>query len=394
MTRLECTTGGHNKFYEFHVARNKGRITVRGIYGAIGQAPKEAMIYDGDSEADARKELTRKQTEKLKKGYVVVAGDESTSDAKKEDDGESDLPVIWPMNAQGIDGEDHLNQLLDSPEYAGQEKLDGMRAVVHITPTGLRIFSRNAGVGNPFRPLEKTRALPHLAQLRFPTLAGTVLDSEIIAPGKGSSAIAGMVNSSNGSNGSVHIYAFDVLRYNGQDWTTQTQERRLATLKHVEPMLNCRYIHVLPWKTSFTTKWKLFKSIMDGTGEGVMFKNLQEPYIQGGRPSNNWLKWKKSASFDCVIIGFTKGAGKYNDCIGAVRFGQYVDGELVDLGQASGMTDAVRTHMSLHQSEYIGRVVTIKGQQRLKSGSLRHPQFVSLRPDKKATECIWYENEQ
>jgi ATP-dependent DNA ligase/predicted DNA-binding WGR domain protein len=396
MIRLECTTGGHNKFYEFHVARNKGRISVRGLYGAIGQAPKEAMIYDGDSEAGASNELNRKQTEKLKKGYVVVASDESAGQpSSKTDDGdESDLPVIWPMNAQGIDGEEHLDQLLDSPEYAAQEKLDGMRAVVHVTPAGLRIFSRNAGVGNPFRPLEKTSSLPHLAHLQFPKLVGTVLDCEILAPGKASAEIAGMVNSTNGSNGSVHIYAFDILQYNGQDWISQTQERRLATLKHIEPSLHSPYVKVLPWYTTRVTKRRLYDAIMSGPGEGVMFKNLSQQYITGGRPRNVWWKFKKTATFDCIVMGFTKGKGKYNTAIGAIRFGQYRDGQLVELGQASGMSDQARRDMSINSGRYLGKVVTIKGQERLKSGAIRHPQFVSIRTDKKATECIWYENEQ
>ena len=74
MVRLECTTGSHNKFYEFNLVRTNGHIKVLGYYGAIGQAPKQALIYDGDSEVEARKELDRKQNEKLRKGYVVVSG--------------------------------------------------------------------------------------------------------------------------------------------------------------------------------------------------------------------------------------------------------------------------------------------------------------------------------
>ncbi|MCX6138926.1 MAG: WGR domain-containing protein, partial [Ignavibacteriales bacterium] len=58
--RLECTTGGHNKFYEFHSLQDNGRFTVKGLYGAIGQAPKVAIIYDGDSRSEAEKEFDKK----------------------------------------------------------------------------------------------------------------------------------------------------------------------------------------------------------------------------------------------------------------------------------------------------------------------------------------------
>jgi predicted DNA-binding WGR domain protein len=73
MIRLECTTGGHNKYYEFHGNESKGRFTIKGHYGAIGQAPKEAIIYDGDIKSEAEKEFDKKLAEKRKKGYVIVA---------------------------------------------------------------------------------------------------------------------------------------------------------------------------------------------------------------------------------------------------------------------------------------------------------------------------------
>ena len=72
MIRLECTTGGHNKFYEFHLERINGRVTVKGLYGGIGKAPQETIIYDGDSYQEAQAELQKKQVEKQKKGYVEV----------------------------------------------------------------------------------------------------------------------------------------------------------------------------------------------------------------------------------------------------------------------------------------------------------------------------------
>jgi len=71
--RLECKTGGHNKQYTFVGIQNNGRFTVKGLYGAIGQAPKEAIIYDGDNKTEAENEFEKKKSEKLKKGYVVVA---------------------------------------------------------------------------------------------------------------------------------------------------------------------------------------------------------------------------------------------------------------------------------------------------------------------------------
>ena len=129
-----------------------------------------------------------------------------------------------------------------------------------------------------------------------------------------------------------------------------------------------------------------------------MLKRLDAQYVLGGRPANNWYKKKKSSTFDCIIMGFTQGKGKYNTRIGAVIFGQYVNTakgwKLKPLGQASGMTDKQRTDFSDNRNSYIGKVVTIKGMERLKSGAIRHPQFVAIRSDKRADQCRWYEGEQ
>jgi hypothetical protein len=71
--RLEHTTAGHNKYYEMQFIQSKERIAVRGYYGAIGQAPKEVTIYDGNDEMEAFVQLKKKQLEKQKKGYIVVS---------------------------------------------------------------------------------------------------------------------------------------------------------------------------------------------------------------------------------------------------------------------------------------------------------------------------------
>ena len=71
--RLECTTGGHNKFYEFLGIESKGRFTVKGLFGAIGQAGQISVLYDGVSKTEGEKVFEKKKSEKLKKGYIVVS---------------------------------------------------------------------------------------------------------------------------------------------------------------------------------------------------------------------------------------------------------------------------------------------------------------------------------
>jgi ATP-dependent DNA ligase len=300
------------------------------------------------------------------------------------------------MNAQGIRDDAHLQSLLDDPRYIAQEKLDGMRAIVHITRSGLKVFSRSAGVEDPTQPLEKTSALPHLAGLSFPHLSGTILDCEILAPGVDCATLSGSVHRKNGDGdtSTVHLFVFDILRLGGCDLGGLTLAKRLNHLGVIQHRLRSEYIHFLPWASTSAEKRNLHQSVVAKGGEGIMLKRLDAEYVPGGRPANNWYKAKKSSTFDCVVMGFTRGKGKYNETIGAVVFGQYVDRALTELGQASGMSDRVRKQMGSNPEAFLGKVVLIQGMERLKSGAIRHPRFVSMRAGKLPQDCIWYQGEQ
>lgn len=300
------------------------------------------------------------------------------------------------MNAQGVKDQAHLNRLLSNTDYVGQEKLDGIRATIHVTKHGLRIFSRSAGVDDPTKPLEKTASLPHLAVMSYPRLLGTVLDAELLVPGVDAATIAGAVHSKqpNATTGLVHAFVFDVLRYKGEDLTTRPLQHRIGILEKLKFMIKSPSIVFLPWVFRTKDKQQLYDDILSRGGEGIMLKRLDATYLEGGRPANNWYKAKKSASFDVVCMGFTKGAGKFNGRIGALIFGQFVGGSLRELGQASGMSDAIRNEMSTFPDRYVGKVVTIKGMERLASGAIRHPIFVGMNPDKDPEQCIHYPGEQ
>jgi ATP-dependent DNA ligase len=300
------------------------------------------------------------------------------------------------MNAQGVKDENHIEQLLGDDRYIAQVKLDGMRAVVHVTATGLRIYSRSAGVSDPSRPLEKTSALPHLASLVFPELVGTVLDCEILAPGTDCAELSGLVHRKevDSDTTKVKLFVFDILSVCGKKITDRPLRHRLPELFQISHKLQSEHIAILPYSTSPIQKRKLYDKVIASGGEGIMLKRLDAQYIEGERPSNNWFKAKKSARYDCVVMGFSTGKGKYNKQIGSVRFGQYVNGKLIELGQASGMNDGIRQDMTNNPSKYLGQVVMIKGMERLKSGAIRHPQFAGMHMGKHPLQCIWYGGEQ
>jgi hypothetical protein len=94
-----------------------------------------------------------------------------------------------------------------------------------------------------------------------------------------------------------------------------------------------------------------------------------------------------------VIVGFTKGNGKYeNRAVGSVWFGQYKGEDLVIRGKCAGMDDELRIDMYQNPAKYKDRVMEIKAAPPVPgSDSYRFPQFRNLRDedDKQAKDCIW-----
>ena len=143
--------------------------------------------------------------------------------------------------------------------------------------------------------------------------------------------------------------------------------------------------------------------ILSEGGEGIILKDTTAIY---GEPKK-WVKVKKEINADVVIMGYedakeisTKSDGtvsvtKYHlqGWIGAIIFGQYKDGTLVEMGRTSGFDDETRMLLSEHKKKYLGKVIEIKANEREPEGAFRHPQFKQFRFDKEAKDCVYYPEE-
>src|SRR5690606_15149178 len=79
----------------------------------------------------------------------------------------------------------------------------------------------------------------------------------------------------------------------------------------------------------------------------------------------------------------------FNGWFGAIRFGQYKDGELVEIGQTSGIDDDTKHMISHGPSQFIGKVIEVGAMsQDKKTYALRHPRFLHFRDDKAPEQCI------
>jgi hypothetical protein len=61
----------------------------------------------------------------------------------------------------------------------------------------------------------------------------------------------------------------------------------------------------------------------------------------------------------------------------------------VDCGKCSGMTQSIREKISKNKVKYLGEIIEVKAQMRLKTGKFRHPEFKRFRNDKNPWECVW-----
>jgi len=316
------------------------------------------------------------------------------------------LQQIAPQVARGKFTED----LWTNKDYVAEEKLDGERFKMHIFKDGNRFDSRTISKKTN-RFTEKTGNVPHLSGMLLPGLAGTVLDGEIKFgdDSMSTSTIMGClpeeaVKRQEEAGKWVNYYVFDILFLNGKDVREEPYFHRKSLLGYVFEQLRdnphfklakCEYVH----------KKKFCDDIFAEGGEGVILKNLDAPYSD----KKAWVKVKAVATFDVVIMGYEeatpetiKKGDEYatisrlaaNGWIGAVVFGQYVNGKLKKFGQCSGMPDDIRAKYSANKNKYIGQVIKIEAQSRIpKTGYFRHPRFVGERPDKNAISCVYWANE-
>lgn len=290
-------------------------------------------------------------------------------------------------------------------DWWAEEKYDGDRRIAQFLGGKVRFTGRRVSDVDGLY-VEKTENLPHLNTFTHPGLTGCVLDGEVICPWPG--ARSKDVTSIMGSKpdlaikkqeerGWLRYVVFDCLFYKGKD------VRGLPLVQRRERMLDVldvwKNAHALKAKKELKAKESFVLDIWSRGGEGIILKHAGSLYDE----EKLWVKVKREETEDVVIMGYedakaesTKVTGvtsatKYakKGWIGAVRFGQYVAGTLVDCGKCSGMPDDVRKELSEQGDRYIGKVIEILANEREETGKFRHPRWVGFREDKNPKDCKW-----
>lgn len=274
---------------------------------------------------------------------------------------EHPLAQIHPMLATTAK-EEHLEALLDSPDWGAEPKYDGERQILtyipgHELPDGLdekdfaftgvgyfrattRVVGDNSGVLGV-----NTRKLPQFYALKVPNGGATVLDVELLhSYGATIEEQFRNLRSIMGSSderalqrqkeiGYVYAVAFDVLWLDGEDLRNKPFSERRARLeewwaRYVEGTAFEDIVRLAPLQTKPEAKRTLLDLLLAQGWEGMMLKRLDAPYTDTtvtGQRSKDLLKVKPFKEDDVIITGFGFGTGEYNQHrISRITFAQFV----------------------------------------------------------------------
>ena len=240
------------------------------------------------------------------------------------------LPAeIAPMMATLADRPPH------GDDWLFEIKWDGVRGLCFIENGELRILSRN---GNRCeRQYPELSVLPHYIEAEQAILDGeiAVLDENgvssfpLIQPrimNQDANSIAHMARKT-----PVHLFLFDLLWLNGEDWRGRPlveRKEKLAEIVKPHPLIKV--------SNAFQGSGEEILEAARQYGlEGVVAKRADSPYEP--KRSRDWLKIKLVTEQDFVICGFLK---KKREYFGSLILGNYEDGKLRHAGQVGTGFDA------------------------------------------------------
>ncbi len=303
-----------------------------------------------------------------------------------------------------------------APDWYFEPKMDGVRAIVFINGTSVRIISRSG--------LDATRQYPTIVgEMAEQTERRLVLDGEIVALNeKGVPSFQTIQQRLNLQRDSdirkmdeqipVYFYAFDILYAGGYDLRGAPLSDRKALLKQL--VVSTDHIHLLEHFEEDGVA--AYDGAISAGLEGVMAKKRDSVY-ESGRRSKAWLKVKGTQEDEFVVGGYSGGTGGRAKTFGSLLVGQYDDeGRLVYAGNVgtgfddrtlaallkrleSLKTDASPFDVMTPVTSRFGRpkdvpitwvtpelVARVKFAEWTNDGHLRAPSFLGLRDDKPPRE--------
>jgi bifunctional non-homologous end joining protein LigD len=282
------------------------------------------------------------------------------------------------------------------PDWLFEYKYDGYRLLLATGGGTATAWTRNGkDWSDKFRGLVKAAsALP----------AGCLIDGEAVALGDNGKPDFGLLQSTlKGGDADLAFYAFDLLVDQGEDISALPnikRKQRLAALLKAVPAPIIYGDHVIAKGEA------LFDAICKEKGEGIIAKKASAPY-RGAR-AKNWLKIKCIQRQEFVIVGWQASDKRrgFRSLHLAVREGRKLTyAGKVGTGFDTSLIESLSATMApllvdkpplevpraaLRGSHWIEPklVGEVAFTEFTSDGVLRHPSFIALREDKKASQVV------
>ncbi len=282
----------------------------------------------------------------------------------------------------------------DDPAWVFETKWDGFRAIAVAAPGHASLYSRN---GN-----DLSRKYPSICSALSAIKQKAVLDGELVALDQDGRSRFQLLQNAEREKTRLLYCVFDLLYLDGKDLRGRALLERKAELACILPKspLLLYSDHVVGEGIKAFNKAKRAKE------EGVMAKLASGRYHSGIR-TREWLKVKASQEQEVVIVGFTapRRSRKY---FGALLFAVREGKAWVYVGRAGTGFNAERLrdiHARLmplvtDKKPVAAKVpdaanttwvkpklvAEVKFTEWTEAGEMRHPVFLGLRTDKKASD--------
>jgi bifunctional non-homologous end joining protein LigD len=300
--------------------------------------------------------------------------------------------MVKPMLATLIDAP------FDSEDWVFELKWDGYRALANIEDGQVSLYSRNGISFERYETIvEELKGFQH----------DVILDGEIVAMDEnGMPRFQFLQNYERRPDVLIQYYVFDIIYFDGYDLThVPLLERK----KLLEQLLAGKFDDVVYNDHIARQGLKYFKAVQEKDLEGIIGKKADSLYHLDSR-SNEWVKIKTQKRQEAVIVGYTepKGSRSY---FGSLILGVYDNGILKWAGSSGGGFNS-RSLKAVY--EMLQPLVNDKYPFKVKipkkldvitwvrpelvcevafsewtdDGTMRHPVFMGLRPDKSAKQVV------
>jgi bifunctional non-homologous end joining protein LigD len=285
----------------------------------------------------------------------------------------------------------------DNKEWVYETKWDGFRLIAEVKRDSVRLYSRNG--------IEVTARYPSIAQALRSIAEPCVIDGELVAlDAKGRSNFQLLQNALRDEGPRLRYCVFDLLFLGAEDVRRKPLLERKRLLKQLLPRARLlRYSEHTPEEGI-----ALFEKAKRAGLEGVMAKLASGLYYSGKR-TREWLKFKAVNEQEVVIVGYTapQRSRKY---FGALVLAVREHSQWRYVGHAgTGFDEATlkllykkMQSLKVETKPVTARVkddaqttwlrpqlvAEVKFTEWTNRGELRHPVFLGLRSDKKATDVI------